>query len=103
MKASDTSTERLKLDSRPLWRLASMNSSMSGWSHRQGRHHGAAPREPALMMVRHIASHTSMKETGPDASAPTPLTSGALGPQGGKIIADAAALLQRQRRFAQGR
>jgi len=27
----------------------------------QGRHHGAA-REPALMMVRHIASHTSMKE-----------------------------------------
>ena len=28
-------------------------------------------REPADMMVRHIESHTSMKETGPDASAPT--------------------------------
>jgi hypothetical protein len=26
------------------------------------------------MIVRHIASHTSMNDSGPDASAPTPFT-----------------------------
>ena len=31
------------------------------------------------MMVRHIASHTSMKESGPEASAPTPFTGAPLG------------------------
>ena len=34
----------------------------------------APRREPALMMVRHIASQTSMKDSGPEASAPTPFT-----------------------------
>ncbi len=34
----------------------------------------APRREPALMMVRHIESHTSMKDSGPEASAPTPST-----------------------------
>ena len=39
-----------------------------------------APRRwPALMMVRHMASHTSMKDKGPEASAPTPSTRRALG------------------------
>ncbi len=31
------------------------------------------------MMVRHIESHTSMNDTGPDASAPTPFHQRALG------------------------
>jgi hypothetical protein len=30
-------------------------------------------------MVRHIASQTSMKDSGPDASAPTPLTGAPFG------------------------
>ena len=34
---------------------------------------------PADMMVRHMASHTSMKESGPDASAPTPFTGAPIG------------------------
>ena len=39
-----------------------------------------APRlAPADMIVRHIESHTSMNEIGPDASAPTPLTSAPFG------------------------
>ena len=32
----------------------------------------APRRDPALMMVRHMASQTSMNESGPEASAPTP-------------------------------
>ena len=39
----------------------------------------APRRDPADMIVRHIASHTSMKLNGPDASAPTPLTGAPLG------------------------
>ena len=39
----------------------------------------APRREPALMMVLHMASHTSMNETGPEASAPTPFTAAPLG------------------------
>ena len=35
----------------------------------------APRREPADMMVRHIASHTSMNDNGPEASAATPFTS----------------------------
>ena len=62
----------------------------------------APRREPALMMVRHMASHTSMNETGPEASAPTPATGAPLGRKLEEVIADAAALLQGQRRFAQG-
>src|SRR5437868_447668 len=39
-----------------------------------------APRRlPALMMVRHIESHTSMKDSGPEASAPTPRTGAPIG------------------------
>ena len=64
--------------SRPGSRLASMNASMSGWSQR--RQPIIAPRrKPALMIVRHIASQTSMNGSGPDASAPTPLTGAPLG------------------------
>ena len=52
--------------------------SMSGWSQRMVAI--MAPRRaPADMMVRHIASHTSIKESGPDASAPTPRTGAPLG------------------------
>ena len=46
---------------------------MSGWSQRSVAIM-APRREPAHMMVRHIESHTSMKESGPEASAPTPFT-----------------------------
>ena len=54
--------------------LASMKLSMSGWSQRIVAI--IAPRrDPADMMVRHIASHTSMKDSGPEASAATPFTS----------------------------
>ena len=78
MKASLASTDRLKLVSRPGVRLAAMKSSMSGWSTRSVAI--IAPRrDPALMMVRHIASHTSMKETGPEASAPMLATRAPLG------------------------
>ncbi len=58
---------------RALSLLASMNSSTSGWSQRIVAI--IAPRrEPADMIVRHIASQTSMKDKGPLASAATPLT-----------------------------
>ena len=78
MKASVTSTETLKLRSRVASRLASMNTSMSGWSMR--RHPIIAPRlAPADCTVRHIASQQSMKESGPEASAPTPFTSAPAG------------------------
>jgi len=78
MKASVTRTERLKLRSRPGSCLAAMKASISGWSHRNVAI--IAPRRaPADMMVRHIASHTSMKDSGPEASAPTPLTGAPLG------------------------
>ena len=39
----------------------------------------APRRDPADMMVRHIASQTSMKDKGPEASAPTPFTAAPLG------------------------
>ena len=39
----------------------------------------APRREPADMMVRHMLSHTSMNDSGPDASAPTRLTKDPLG------------------------
>jgi len=46
---------------------------MSGWSHRIVAI--IAPRRlPADMIVRHIASQTSMKDKGPEASAATPWT-----------------------------
>jgi len=42
-----------------------------------------------------------MNESGPDASAPTPFTGAPRGPQGRKIVTDAAALLHGQRGLAQ--
>ena len=58
--------------------LAAMNASISGWSQR--RVAIIAPRRaPADMIVRHMASHTSMKDSGPDASAATPCTFAPLG------------------------
>ena len=78
MKASVTRTERLNMVRRPGVCLAVMKSSMSGWSQR--RVAIMAPRRaPALMMVWHMASHTSMKLSGPEASDPTPLTGAPLG------------------------
>ncbi len=69
MKASVTSTERLKWLSTPCWRLAAMNASISGWSQRKVAI--MAPRRaPVDWMVAHIASHTAMKETGPEAMLP---------------------------------
>ena len=51
---------------------------MSGWSQRSVAI--MAPRRlPADMMVRHMASHTSMKLTGPEASAPIEATRAPLG------------------------
>ena len=78
MKASVTRTDKLNMRRRPGSCLAAMNASISGWSHRSPAI--IAPRRcPADMIVRHMASHTSMKDSGPDASAPTPLTSAPLG------------------------
>ncbi len=77
-KASVTSTDKLKLRRRTGSAFASTNASMSGWSQR--RVAIMAPRRaPADMMVRHMASHTSMKLTGPEASAPMLLTGAPLG------------------------
>ena len=71
---------------------------MSGWSQRSVAI--IAPRRaPADMMVRHMASHTSMKLTGPDASAPMLFTSAPLRPQRREVVADAAALLHGERGF----
>ena len=54
-------------------RLASMKASISGWS--QARVAIMAPRRaPALITVRHMESQTSMNDSGPEASAPTPWT-----------------------------
>ncbi len=53
------------------------------------------------MMVRHMASQTSMNDSGPDASAPTPFTGAPLGRRGREVISDAAALLHGQRRLAE--
>ncbi len=73
MKASVTSTDKLKLRNRAGSRFASMNASISGWSTR--RHPIIAPRRwPAECTVRHIESQQSMKVRGPEASAATPLT-----------------------------
>jgi hypothetical protein len=78
MNGSVARTERLKFRSRPAWRLAAMKSSMSGWSQRIVAI--IAPRRaPADMMVRHMLSQTSMNDSGPEASAPTPLTCEPLG------------------------
>ena len=78
MKASVTSTLRLNIRRRAASDLAAMNASISGWSQRIVAI--IAPRRlPALMIVRHIASQTSMKLSGPLASAETPLTSAPLG------------------------
>ena len=78
MNASVTSTDRLKLRRRPGSRLAAMNASMSGWSQRSVAI--IAPRRaPADMMVRHMESQTSMNDSGPDASAPTPFTGAPFG------------------------
>ena len=57
----------------------------------------APRREPADMIVRHIASQTSINDNGPEASAATPLTSAPFGTNGREIIPDAAALLHGQR------
>ena len=78
MNGSVTSTERLKLRSRPGSRLAAMKALMSGWSHRKVAI--IAPRRaPADMIVRHMESQTSMKLSGPDAPAPTPCTGAPFG------------------------
>jgi hypothetical protein len=58
--------------------LASTKASISGWSQRIVAI--IAPRrEPADMIVRHIASHTSMNDSGPEASAATPATGAPFG------------------------
>ena len=64
----------------------------------QRRHHGAAS-APADMMVRHMASHTSMKLTGPEASAPIFYDARTLGAQRREVMPDPAALLHGQRSF----
>ena len=100
MKASVTSTDRLNMRSRPGSRLASMKASMSGWSQRQRRHHRAAAiagaHDRAAHRVPHI--HEGQRPRGVGADA---LHRRAARPQGREIVADAAALLHRQRRLAQ--
>ena len=78
MKASVTSTDMLNIRSRAGSLLAAMKSSISGWSQRMVAIM-APRRDPALMIVRHIASQTSMKLKGPEASAATPDTDAPLG------------------------
>ena len=71
-----------------------------GMIDRQGRHHGAAPCARAHDGAAHRIPHFH-EGHGPRGIRPHAFDQRALGPQGGKVIADAAALLQRQRRFAQ--
>ena len=75
---------------------------MSGWSQRSVAI--MAPRRaPVERMVPHMASHTCMNETGPEAMLPTPLGPHALRSQGREVAADAAALLHGDGRLLQGR
>ena len=71
-------TERLNMRRSAGSLLTSINSSISGWSQRSVAIM-APRREPALIIVRHIASQTFMNESGPDASAPTPCTGAPFG------------------------
>ena len=76
-----TSTDRLKRVSTPGARFAATKASMSGWS--QARVAIMAPRRaPVDWTVAHIASHTCMKLTGPDATVPA---SSALAPDGRSV------------------
>ncbi len=69
MSSSVTWTERLKFVSAPAARLASTNSSTSGWSQRSVAI--MAPRRaPVDSSVAHIASQMRMNETGPEAMLP---------------------------------
>ena len=78
MKGSVIKTETLNIRKRAASDFAVMKSSISGWSQRIVAI--IAPRrEPADMIVRHIASQTSMNERGPEASAATPFTPAPLG------------------------
>ena len=73
MNGSVTRTDKLNIRNRTGSDFAEINCSMSGWSQRIVAI--IAPRlDPALMIVRHIESQTSMKESGPEASAATPFT-----------------------------
>ena len=67
----------------------------------QRRHHRAAPRSGAHDGAAHRVPHIHERH-GARGVRPHALHQRALGPQGGKVVADAAALLERQRRFAQG-
>ncbi len=60
----------------------------------QGRPSWRRASRPRDMIVLHMASQTSMKLTGPDASAPTPRTWAPLGLQRREIVADAASPLE---------
>ena len=74
---------------------------MSGWSQR--RVAIIAPRRaPVDRMVAHIASQMCMKDTGPLAAAPTPRAAVPAGAQGGKVQADAPALLHGEGAFLKG-
>ena len=78
MNGSVTKTDRLNIRKRTGSDFAEINCSMSGWSQRIVAI--IAPRlDPALMIVRHIESQTSIKESGPEASAATPSTKAPLG------------------------
>ena len=80
--------------------FASMKASISGWSQRIVAI--IAPRRlPADMIVRHIASQTSMKDKRTGGIRRHALHLGPARPDGGEIIADAAALLHGQRGFLQ--
>ena len=102
MKASLTSTDRLNMVSRPGVRLASMKLLDVGMVARQRRHHRAAPATGAHDGAAHRVPHFHERDRAGGVRAHAAHCR-ALGPQGGEIVADAAALLQRQRRFAQVR
>jgi hypothetical protein len=73
---------------------------MSGWSQR--RVAIIAPRRaPVESMVAHIASHIRMNDTGPEAMLPLACSHRAGRPQGGKVVADTAAVLHGERAFLQ--
>jgi hypothetical protein len=100
MKASVTRTETLKLRSRAGSRLASMKCSMSGWSIRRHRHHGAASLSGRHHGPAHRIPRVHERER-PGSLGADAAHWRACGPDGGEIHTDAAALLHGQRRFAQ--
>ena len=100
MKASVTSTERLNMRSRPGFALRLDEGLDVGMVAAQGRHHRAAPVARTHDRPAHRVPDIHEGER-PRGVGAHPFDRRAARPQGREVVADAAALLHRQRGLAQ--